>query len=80
MGITNPWVPSIFKNVGAVLQSCVDIQESIEIGRRAFPADKEFMATLDKLQEDMDRKANIFYKALRELQGIEENTNERSSG
>lgn len=80
MGFANPRTPAIFENVGIALQSCVDIQETIRIGRRAFPADKEFIATLDKLQADMDRKAAIFFKAFQELQAIEENSNERSSG
>lgn len=80
MGFTNPRTPAIFENVGVMLQACMDIQEAIDVNRRTFAADDAFIAMLDKLQAELDRKAEIFYRALRDLQGIEERTNDRPSG
>jgi hypothetical protein len=62
---------AIFENLGAVLSNCVDIQETIEIGRRTFPADESFTAILDQLQTELDAKAAIMYEALTLLNGIE---------
>jgi hypothetical protein len=62
---------AIFENLGAVLSTCADIQETIEIGRRTFPADESFTAVLDQLQAELDAKAAIMYEALTRLNGIE---------
>jgi hypothetical protein len=64
---------AIFENLGAVLSNCVDIQETIEIGKRTFPADESFTAILDQLQTELDAKAAIMYEALTRLNGIETN-------
>lgn len=69
-----PRTAAIFENLGAVLANCGDIQETIEIGRRTFPADESFTAVLDKLQEELDAKAAIMYEALTKLNGIETKT------
>lgn len=69
--MTNPRTGAIFENLGGVLSNCVDIQETIEIGRRTFPADESFTAVLDKLQAELDAKAAIMYEALTKLTGIE---------
>jgi hypothetical protein len=62
---------AIFENLGAVLSTCADIQETIEIGRRTVPADESFTAILDQLQAELDAKAAIMYEALTRLNGIE---------
>lgn len=69
--MTNPRTAAIFENLGAVLSNCIDIQETIEIGRQTFPADESFTAILDQLQAELDEKAAIMYKALTKLNGIE---------
>jgi hypothetical protein len=69
--LTNPRTGAIFENLGAVLSNCIDIQETIEIGRRTFPADESFTAILDQLQTELDEKAAIMYEALTKLHGIE---------
>jgi hypothetical protein len=69
--LTNPRTAAIFENLGAVLSNCEDIQETIEIGRRTFPADENFTAILDQLQAELNEKAVIMYEALTKLNGIE---------
>lgn len=53
------------------MQSCLDIQETIDTGRNLYAADRAFMASLDNLQTQLDRKLQILREAWEELKGVD---------